>query len=391
MISRFNKKIWSLRKRFERKKKIESLNRIQNDYSLKISRIWHISGNKKNLKAPRNIYNSYKIFGVDISLEKVFWHQDYLSGFIYPLDRFDKIKISKWYDKGIDIKFPWEVSRFYFAVPLAQNFLVTGDDKYYLKGKELIDDWIEKNPYLIGVNWHCTMEVAIRAVNWIVALNLIFDRFLQDQDFYRRVILSLIQHAQYIDAFPEIKSNGLGNNHLVADYAGLLFLALSLRDHPEAERWLSTSTRGLTGCMETQVNDDGTSFEGSIPYHRLVLELFGYSALVCMANEVDLPAAYYEKLFKMFEFTAAYMDHNGNAPQIGDNDSGRMLKFHESDEHDHSYLLKIGELIFNYRFQSLCKGTKNKIQQWCPRSQKLELDNTEYILINENKLYTPPN
>ena len=31
----------------------------------------------------------------------------------------------------------------------------------------------------------------------------------------------------------------------------------------------------------------------------------------------------------MFEFTAAYMDENGNAPQVGDNDSGRLLIFND--------------------------------------------------------------
>jgi hypothetical protein len=231
MISRLNKKIWALRKRFERKNKIESLNRTHVDYSLKISRIWYISDNEENLKVPGDIFDSYKIFGVDISLDKLFWHQDYVSGFKYPLDRFDKIKISKWYDKGIDVKFPWEVSRFYFAVLLAQDYIGGADERYYVKLRELITDWIEKNPFLIGINWHCTMEVAIRAVNWVVALNLVHGRFHRDDEFDRKVVNSLIRHAQYIEAFPEIKSNGRGNNHLVADYAGLLFLALAHTDH----------------------------------------------------------------------------------------------------------------------------------------------------------------
>jgi hypothetical protein len=373
IIQKVNNRIANIIQRRKKRSKINSL--LQQEYDdLNLSPVWYIDIDTRRTLKRSPIANLYTVFGFEIPLADIQWHKDYVSGFEYPFERFDKIKIARWYNMGIDVKYPWEVSRFYFGVHLAQNFQITGEDEYYAKFKTLVLDWFEKNPFLYGINWHCTMEVAIRAVNWIVAINIFGKKFFSDRKFYEKVGSSLVQHADYIHTFPEIKRNGRSNNHLIADYFGLLFLALTLRDHPNHNTWLQTSVNGLVECMNTQVHDDGTSFEGSIPYHRLVLEMFGYAAVVCRSNNIDLPTAYYERLFKMFEFTAAYSDHNGNAPQIGDNDSGRTIILHDSDEHDHSYLLDLGETLFDHTFLSQCIKRNIDLNQWFPEFAKVEMN-----------------
>lgn len=373
MFGKIPGRIALIKKSIHRKKTLRRLEKLTIDADqLKFTFSWVCSG--INETAYQNNFNyKYTIFGHSLELKDIDWHRDYVSGFVYPVERFDKIKISRWFDKGIDVKFPWEISRFYFAVLLAQHYKVTGDKKYYDIYREHIIDWVEKNPFLYGVNWHCTMEVAIRAVNWIVAANIFGEICKQDSGFREKVLHSLIQHGHYISAFPEIKYPGRSNNHLIADYAGLLFIAISLPEYPASTEWKKQAVDGLVTCMETQINDDGTDFEGSIPYHRFVLELFGYAALLCTANKITLPGNYYEKLFKMFEFVASYTDHHGNAPQIGDNDSGRMMILHDADEHDHSYLLDLGEHIFDYTFRSQCKKRNPGYRNWLPEEQGIGL------------------
>ena len=97
--------------------------------------------------------------------------------------------------------------------------------------KNLVLDWIEKNPFLYGVNWLSTMEVAIRSINWIVSINLFSNLVKNDEDFQKTLSQSLLQHAEYIYSFPEIYENGLTTNHTTAGYSGLLFLALSFKEH----------------------------------------------------------------------------------------------------------------------------------------------------------------
>jgi hypothetical protein len=373
LIKKLMKRYNVIKRRRSRRNKIDKLLRLSEERLTECTFIWDLNDDSNIKREAPKIHDTFKIFGYPVEFNNINWHKDYVSGFVYPRDRFDKINISRWYDKGIDIKFPWELSRFYFAVTFAQNYFISKDVRYYNRFKELVEDWIENNPFLFGVNWHCTMEVAIRAINWVIAINLMKDKFVNDEVFYRLLLDSLVKHANYIYQFPEIKHNGLGNNHLIADYCGLLFLSTTLKNHPQSKIWLETSVAGLCKCMDTQVNDDGTSFEGSIPYHRLVLEMFAYTAILCRATGIDLPERYYKKLFKMFEFTAAYMDHNGNAPQIGDNDSGRIIIFHESDEHDHSYLIELGEYIFNYEYNNVVNHRINVFSFWLPIIESIEV------------------
>jgi len=339
--------------------------------NIKLYSIWNLGRPNVDFK----IEDSYtSIFGELIDLNTVEWNKDYISGFIFPLFRFDRIKISKYFNKDIDVKFSWELSRFYFGIQLAQKYFLSNDHKYYLKFKNIILDWEKKNPFCAGVNWLCTMEVAIRAVNIIIALSLFGNAFINDCKLKKKIILMLVQHAEYIYAFPEISNKGFTNNHTTANFVGLLFISLFLKDYYKSKKWLKKSINELERCIRQQTYSDGVNFEGSIPYHRLVLEMFAYIAIICRANFIDLSKHYYQLLFRMFEYTAAYIDQNGNAPQVGDNDSGRILKFIKSAEHDHSYLLDIGEKIFKYKFRLNNFYLKNPIVNWIPDINKITLE-----------------
>lgn len=368
IVNLIMKNFYNLKKKLYKLRSIKKIQKLEFSESITLNKVWFMKNCNNYI-----FHNDNTIFGKSLDLKNINWHKDYLSGFEYPLKRFDKIKITKLYNKGIEIKFPWELSRFHFGVSLAMNYLITNKEMFYIEFTELIQNWINKNPFLYGINWYCTMEVAIRAINWIVAVNLFGKLFFKDIKFQKRIISSLIQHVEYISLFPEIDNHGHTTNHTTADYTGLLFLATALQGHPKSEKWLTQSLEGLEKCIRHQTYEDGVNIEGSIPYHRLVLEMFAYSAIVARANNINFSQKYYELLFKMFEYAAAYMDHNGNAPQVGDNDSGRILVLHESDEHDHSYLLDLGEHIFEYTFKSQCIKRNVKFSQMLPENDKIEV------------------
>lgn len=289
-----------------------------------------------------------KIFEQEVDYKTINWHEDYKSGYVYPRKLFNTIKYPRLYNQGIEVKFPWELSRFQYGVDLALCYHNSKDEKYYNIFKTLIFDWIRNNHFLIGINWVCTMDVAIRAVNWVITANMFGDIFWRDKNFVSVISKKLADHAFYIETFPEIKKEGKNNNHLISDYSGLFILSLALRNHSRADKWLKIAKKGLENCMQEQVLEDGTDFENSIPYHRLVVELF---AIPLILKEADFSDTYKERLFKMFEFVRAYIDQYGNAPQIGDNDSGVFIKLSEKEEQNHSYLLSLGKSIFGYQFQ----------------------------------------
>ena len=313
-----------------------------------LSAIRGISPSKVSKKAEFEIV----IFGKKIDYNTIDWHCDYNSGYSYPhRKRFDKIKINKIYNQGIDIKFPWELSRFQFGIDLALCYHQSNDVKYYNIFKKLVNDLIEKNPFLIGVNWICTMDVAIRSSNWIITVNMFNDIFWKDTEFVSKLSKTLLKHAQYIIQFPN-KNGAKGNNHYITEFSGLFLLALSLKHTRQSRRWLKTALDGIVYCMENQIYEDGTLFEDSIAYHRLVLELFAISVMIGRANNVEFSNSFYNKLFRMFEFVAAYMDSQGNVPQIGDNDSGRFINLSYGQEQNHQFILELGQQIFEYDFET---------------------------------------
>lgn len=359
-----------------RQLKIKKLERIKAEPQV-VNYIWLVDKNITDQKESFDKFG-FSIFGTEIDFDNINWHKDYQSNFIYPMFRFDKLKLDQWYDQGIDVKFPWELSRFYFGVNLGQRFLLTRHQVYYETFRKLVLDWIDNNQFLYGVNWVSTMETAIRAMNWIISLNFLSEALDEDEEFRNRISNSLAQHAEYIYAFPEIYENNLTTNHTTAGFAGLLFLGLALKNHPKSSAWIETAVNGLEKCMEKQVYNDGGNFEGSIAYHRLVLEFFAYSAIAALSNGISLSKNYYSKLFRMFEFTSAYMDQNCKAPQVGDNDSGRCLILNGienenqySSELDHSYLLAIGEHIFNYPFMLQCRKKHSLIFKFLPDLKKV--------------------
>jgi len=328
-----------------------------------------------------NIYN----LGVNIDPQEVNWHKDYISDYQYPARRFDEIKPSTIFNKGVDVKFAWELSRFYFGLVLAQRCQVTGENQYYIYLKDLLTNFIKSNPFLYGVNWVSPMEVGMRSVNWILALNLVGKDFFFDTSFKKHIAKELIQSAEYINAFPEIYYKGHTTNHTIACYTGLIFLALSLKDHPSSLKWLNKSIKGLETCIQYQVYNDGINFEASIPYHRLSLELFSYPVIF---SSIRFSDNYYKNLFRMFEFTAAYIDSEGNAPQVGDNDSGKLIVYqqdHYKYEHNHSYLLTLGEHIFNYKFKSQCLSRFHPITSFLPDINKIDPQEIDIVPRSTNK------
>ena len=72
---------------------------------------------------------------------------------------------------------------------------------------------------------------------------------------------------------------------------------------------------------------DGADYESSVPYHRLVAELFLSGARLAELDGRPLSDEYLAKLRLMFVFLDAVLRPDGRVPQIGDADDGRVHIF----------------------------------------------------------------
>lgn len=270
------------------------------------------------------------------------WHFDFKTGHQWSLKKYFK-EIRPAYGNA-DIKVPWELSRFQHVVALGQAYWLTGNEKYALEFVRQVEDWIERNPPKFGVNWACTMDVAIRAANWVLGFYFFKDSPTLTDEFLIKFLKSLLVHSRHI--MSNLENKGITNNHYLANLVGLIYLGIAFPEFKEAQRWREFVLRELIKEMDKQVYNDGMDFEASTCYHRLALELFFYPTVLCQVNGIEMPQAFIDKLKKMFDFVLYVLKPNGRMPQIGDNDNGRLHVFGRREILDMTYLLTFGALFY---------------------------------------------
>jgi hypothetical protein len=248
---------------------------------------------------------------------------------------------------GLDVKMAWALGRGEQWVALAQGAVLGRQ-----RGKELaralaasVCDFAVENPVGRGVHWASAMEAAIRAWNLVVALWILSGRGGPlDPDLAVEAARLLVTTGRFVLAHLE-DDHAVTNNHLALNWLGLLACAEGLPEWAEAPRWRALALSGLAAAMEGQTNDDGTSFEGSLPYQRFSLEIFAAGAVLAHAARRPLGAAYARRLGALFRSTRALLSASGEIPQIGDNDSGRVLALRQRGPTEGGYLLPLGAAL----------------------------------------------
>lgn len=289
-----------------------------------------------------NILSSHLVHLGDV----IHWTKDYKSGFIWKNEFYKDIQIIN-LNNTADVKMVWELSRFNHFFALGKAYWVTNDRKYYEEFKNEIISWEHMNPYCMSVNWTCAMEVAIRAMNWIFAY-FHFQKIVEtDNKFKNKLNKLLYYHGKFI--YNNLENyNNLRNNHYVANLVGLLYLGLyfSSDKFKKTYKWIKKAAKDLHREMKTQINEDGTSYETSTNYQRVVAELFLHAYMIGNLNGISFDKEYIIKLKKMYGFLAVITKPNGLTPLIGDIDNGRLLiisQYHSWEKRDFSQLLDVAE------------------------------------------------
>jgi hypothetical protein len=270
-----------------------------------------------------------------VNLGTISWHRDYTSGLSWPLHHYAAIDAAD-LDRSSDVKFPWELSRLQWLIPVGQAYRLTGDERYATFVRDTLESWMEANPCAWGVNWACTMEPAMRVFTWTWLYRMFGEsRSWNDESFRFRVLRTLYLHLLFVRHNLEITD--INGNHLTADAAALV-VGGTFFGTGTPIRWMTTGWKILRREIELQVLPDGVDFEASTAYHRLVTELFHHAAASLEEAGTAIPRPYIHKLLLMAGYIRAYTKPDGSAPVIGDADDARTLPLGQQDINDHRYL-----------------------------------------------------
>jgi hypothetical protein len=222
-----------------------------------------------------------------------------------------------------DIRVPWELSRFtYLPIP-ARAYLLTGDKVYIDIIIAHWSDWLEQNPFLYGPNWVNAMEVAIRAMNWIATFDLI--KHVLPESCVKQLITALYQHMIYIEHNWEYYDSRT-NNHYLTNLVGYLYVTHFFADIPSTQKKFDWCVAELMRELDKQILADGTSYEGSTQYHKLVTEVYYLAYVLLQDKHLIVSLATVTTLQRMISFLVWCTPHQGNLVTIGDHDSGIIMR-----------------------------------------------------------------
>ena len=216
---------------------------------------------------------------------RIDWHSDFTCGCKWSGDTYFA-DIVYGNVLGADIKIPWELGRLQFLYPVMNAYMITKDKRYLDYLISTVKDWIEKNPPKLGPGWACTMDVGIRASNLCIIFGWLQQHKVLDQELALEIFRSLYSHADYITHNLEYDIR-LTSNHYLSDIVGLLYIGAFFPEFKHSDEWIAYSIQELIAEMKRQVHEEGSDFEASTCYHRLVSELFLSATILVQSFDTE--------------------------------------------------------------------------------------------------------
>lgn len=286
------------------------------------------------------------------------WNRDHGSNIDAPTRLAQKIDYRDVNEAG-DCKLVWEPNRHQHLVTLARAYRAGGDPACALAIREQLQSWLSQCPYGYGMNWRSPMELSIRLINWVWAIDLTLESGIFSGDFRDQLLHSIFLHLREVTR--KYSRGSSANNHLIGE-AGGVFIATSYFPRlTGAAGWRNESHAILCREIELQTCQDGVNKELALEYQFFVLQFFIICGLVGRWSGMEFPPSYWRNVENQLRFIGCLQEGGGNPVFYGDADDGFVLNLGDSHT-DPAPLLGAGALLFG----------KDCFKTWAPRySQSL--------------------
>ncbi len=269
---------------------------------------------------------SIHVFDLEFPLGFEFdWHRDYYHGrqvarrFAPALNIRDAAVVG-------DIKYVWEPSRHQHLSALGFSANAEQNEDYIVQS---LDSWLQANPYLCGVHWTSSLELAERMLSWALLYPRIADYVTRDRGFRERWLASIYSHLARIARKLSLYSSA--NNHLIGELVGLFVGSACFDFWPQCSAWRDLARQLLEREIRVQVAEDGVNREQAMSYHLFTLELFLLAFAVARNLQEPFSEGYAHRLRTMAAFLDAVATSRGDLPWYGDSDDARGFVFSEAE------------------------------------------------------------
>lgn len=229
------------------------------------------------------------------------------------------------WDPAGDIEWVAAVYRFYWARPLVTAFAATGDEKYAQAFVELTSDWIAKHPleenektHPVYTEWRgfawLDLQTGIRATQLCSAFRTLVHAQAFTPAFLATFLASLYDHQVKTAQLPM----GRIHNKAIFEQRGFVNVAYTFPEFKETRAWLELAMQRTHENFLAQTTSDGVQREWSGGYHLGVL-----SDAVEISSRMDacgvlVPAAFRERIHKMYDYIYGIATPDLGFPMFGD-------------------------------------------------------------------------
>jgi len=207
--------------------------------------------------------------------------------------------------------------RFDWDTYLASAYTATHDDKYAAGWVKLAGDWIAKNPAdaSLTVYAYGGLGVGVRAWHWCGDFELYKQSPAFTPDFLRTFLAAAHDQAQTM-ATPTRKISH--HNITIAEFDGLLRLALVFPEFKQAAAWRERAIAVLAETLTRQFTPDGVQREWSINYHMGCAGLLLNVAELLRRNGCDAPPGFMDSIGRMYDYLLAAISPDRQYPMFSD-------------------------------------------------------------------------
>jgi hypothetical protein len=283
--------------------------------------------------------DNIRIFDLEFPSDFQFnWHCDYSTNKLSP-DKFARSLNTRDTEAVGDVKYIWEINRHQHLSALAFS-------AHPQRGRLVADalkSWLAANPYLVGVNWTSSLELALRLISWTLiypALRHVLD---SDRTFREAFEQSVFLHMRQIRRNLSLFSSA--NNHLIGELAGLYCGSLCFPWWSECGEWRRFAKGALEKEALLQFAPDGVNREQALSYQLFTLELLLFAVAVGRGAGATFSAQLHERLRAAVAFLLHLVTCSGELPLYGDSDDARGFIVSNRDSSLHVILELAGRLF----------------------------------------------
>jgi len=249
-----------------------------------------------------------------------------------------------------DHKVIWELNRHQHWIALGRAYWLTGQEKYRDRFVAELASWLSANPPLLGVNWASMLELALRSLSWVWAINLFVEdegpakagrhvRGPAEAGRHARGPAEAgrhVRHAWLVDLLialdrqlAHVEQNlsryFSPNTHLLGEALALYVAGRALPELAASGRRASIGRRILLDEIDRQIATDGGHAERSTHYQRYTLDFYLLALGVARLTGDEAAATFEDAAGRLASAARLLADDRGRLPHIGDDDGGALL------------------------------------------------------------------